>query len=1006
MPLAFARVSLLLSQLEDLETRDPPLLRAHKGDAAKAVTTRWFKSNRAAITELDVPDTVALLSTFIPERRTDRVYGIQAPSLCRILSRGLALSSSRTKDLQAWREPARGDFATCVERSLKAGGPPATPPVTLSEVDDMLLVLAGQCRFSGPAITARIPPGSSEARDKLVGNIFKRLTPEEGKWLVRLILKDLAPVVVDERLILRSFHFLLPDLLRFQNDFEAAVSLLKGPDLRGYPEMPDRRSEALHRQSAAGALRPVVGVKVGRPAFHKAWSVDLCLKMAGSQQWVLERKYDGEYCEVHIDLSKSSKPAKCIQIFSKSGKDSTLDRRGLHQTLVESLRLGQADCKINRQAILLGELIVYSDKDRCILPFDKIRKHVWRSGSFLGNELDSQAHAHEHLAIVFFDLLLLDDQVIMTLPVEERRNYLREIYRKLRGRAMGAEWKTVDFGDPNRAKKVLVEQFAASIAQRCEGLVMKPCGVPYFSLEPNPTGQTRSYIKVKKDYMAGLGDDADFAVIGASYNAQQALKSGVAGIKWTDFHLGCLVNAAEVQQFDAKPVYKLVHTIQQEACIPKPILNSMITLGVGCARAYDPADAPFSVQVTNYVKIDDIFHTPLVLEVLGSGYDKPASCGFYMLRHARAKKLHQDRSWKDCVTFQELQDKAESARNQPTESESQETREWLEKLESKLKTRLEREGTVTPRPRRTATPTTIGSAATAVSEHIKVPGETSATNSRLRSCTQDMLQPADSDCTKLSGPTLVENEPVGIERLHDRLAETPCPPHKLPRPANMELTSVPDTKRAKTFSMSAQTCPTPLADITNQACRHSPVRRQWAEQEEKLVQLGSARRCSIRKTSLVSPGSVCGIGGRCAFSNCVIYLAPCIATTAYITEDLLPCHSATVTAALDHWDRDSNAHPTMTDTVSESQSYADMRKIVLVEANRVQAVRSVLQQIVCLNQGRLSERVDVYDWRVLEECAGHDRGPETLKDHIIGATMFDEVASRRMFVSTIPEFCV
>jgi DNA ligase 4 len=43
-----------------------------------------------------------------------------------------------------------------------------------------------------------------------------------------------------------------------------------------------------------------------------------------------ERKYDGEYCQVHIDLGENK---SCIKIFSKSGKDSTNDRIGLHGAL-------------------------------------------------------------------------------------------------------------------------------------------------------------------------------------------------------------------------------------------------------------------------------------------------------------------------------------------------------------------------------------------------------------------------------------------------------------------------------------------------------------------------------------------------------------------------------------------------------------------------------------------------------------------------------------------------
>ena len=52
----------------------------------------------------------------------------------------------------------------------------------------------------------------------------------------------------------------------------------------------------------------------------------------------VERKYDGEYCQIHIDLNKAR---DYIQIFSKSGKNSTNDRRGLHHVLRDCLGLNK-----------------------------------------------------------------------------------------------------------------------------------------------------------------------------------------------------------------------------------------------------------------------------------------------------------------------------------------------------------------------------------------------------------------------------------------------------------------------------------------------------------------------------------------------------------------------------------------------------------------------------------------------------------------------------------------
>ncbi len=57
-------------------------------------------------------------------------------------------------------------------------------------------------------------------------------------------------------------------------------------------------------------------------------SIKHCMTM-GHGRMSCERKMDGEYAQIHIDLSKSLD--NCIQIFSKSGKDSTKDRIKLHE---------------------------------------------------------------------------------------------------------------------------------------------------------------------------------------------------------------------------------------------------------------------------------------------------------------------------------------------------------------------------------------------------------------------------------------------------------------------------------------------------------------------------------------------------------------------------------------------------------------------------------------------------------------------------------------------------
>lgn len=109
MPLPFSLVCELLEQSF--------LLSLDKKSCSNTVT-KWFTRHRNYV---DAHDTnlPALLSTLLPEKRTDRVYCIQSASLERIIGRAYLLGSSRIKELARYRQPGSGvDLADCVFRIL------------------------------------------------------------------------------------------------------------------------------------------------------------------------------------------------------------------------------------------------------------------------------------------------------------------------------------------------------------------------------------------------------------------------------------------------------------------------------------------------------------------------------------------------------------------------------------------------------------------------------------------------------------------------------------------------------------------------------------------------------------------------------------------------------------------------------------------------------------------------------------------------------------------------
>lgn len=82
------------------------------------VVRNWFTRHRDLVDAHDT-DLAALLSTLLPEKRTDRVYNIKERSLEKIIGRALGLGSSRLATLAAYRAPGGGqDLADCVEQLL------------------------------------------------------------------------------------------------------------------------------------------------------------------------------------------------------------------------------------------------------------------------------------------------------------------------------------------------------------------------------------------------------------------------------------------------------------------------------------------------------------------------------------------------------------------------------------------------------------------------------------------------------------------------------------------------------------------------------------------------------------------------------------------------------------------------------------------------------------------------------------------------------------------------
>ena len=673
MPFKFRHLCDLLQSLDDNRVQKKVTSsRAKNPDIAIIIS--WFNKHDRQIPRHGRP-AVSFLSCLFPEHRADRVYNVQEKRLEKIVGRSLQLGTTRLARLSSWRTANGADFAQTVQDVMSEAEfhrPRPEQELSLEEIDALFDRIAATYGGSSPELQTRIL--DPIAADEALLPLFRRLQSIEAKWLIRMFLKRYTPIELPERLIMRQFHSLLPDILCLQSCFAAAIRCLDDP---AFSHIPPRPLDAEHEQAikleVASHLKPQVGVMVQRPTYDKARSIQHCCDMADRRRISVERKYDGEYCQIHIDIWKGQ---KCIKIFSKSGRDSTDDRLRLHGAIENALKLGKKDCRIKKQCILEGELLIWHDKKQQIQPFEKIRKHVARNGRFLGNDQDSPRDLHEKVMIMFYDLLVYDDLFCLNESLEQRRSRLRSIIRRVPGQAELGYREKINFASSD-AKAMIRRAFAKCISRGWEGFVLKGCDDPYFSLGSSPR-----CIKLKKDYITGLGDMADLAIIGGRRIARDVQALNIGKLCWTTFHLACLENRDEVHRYSEKPRFRIVGVVSAAKKTLSPDRTRLFN-ELGQFERIPYASIRAEMEVVSDLNHDpptELFKNPFVVEVVGGGFEKPANVSYHSLRFPRVTKIHEDRSLHDVMSFDELQELADKARAMATNEDSQEDREWIDRL--------------------------------------------------------------------------------------------------------------------------------------------------------------------------------------------------------------------------------------------------------------------------------------------------------------------------------------
>ncbi|KAJ5084106.1 hypothetical protein NUU61_008685 [Penicillium alfredii] len=225
------------------------------------------------------------------------------------------------------------------------------------------------------------------------------------------------------------------------------------------------------------------------------------------KEFTCEYKYDGERAQIHYvapefihkypestaTLQKDSKGLSAI--FSRNSED--LSRK--YPDVLEKLN-GWIKSDVD-SFVLDCETVAWDIVSKKVLPFQQLMTRKRK---------DVKAEDVKVKVCIFaFDLLFFNGEPCVKKSLRERRQLMHECFQPIEGEFQFAQWGNTN--DLDEIQNLLEDSVKAS----CEGLMVKMLDTEESGYEPSK--RSRNWLKVKKDYLAGVGDSLDLVVLGAYY---------------------------------------------------------------------------------------------------------------------------------------------------------------------------------------------------------------------------------------------------------------------------------------------------------------------------------------------------------------------------------------------------------------------------------------------------------------------------------------------------------
>jgi len=335
----------------------------------------------------------------------------------------------------------------------------------------------------------------------------------------------------------------------------------------------------------------------------------------------LEYKLDGTRVQMHLDrnntlnkkaasLFEENTSTYLIKTFTRNLEDTTQ----MYPDLLEG-----AKKQINADSIILdGEAIGYNPHTGVFLPFQEMMQRKRKHGV---KEMTKEIP----LRYFVFDILYLNGENLMHLPLEKRREMLKTAIKTGDTIALSEH---VETKDPEK----LYEYFDSAKEKGLEGLIAKNPQDQY-----QAGARSYSWIKLKVADEKLLEDSVDCVILGYYFGKGARAKFGIGGL---------LLGIYDEETETFKTISKLGTGLTEEE----------LELIKGMCDKYKIKELPKNVLMNKMFEPDVFISPQIVLEVGSDEVTKsPSHSAGYALRFPRMLKVRTDKSATQATSLKEIE---------------------------------------------------------------------------------------------------------------------------------------------------------------------------------------------------------------------------------------------------------------------------------------------------------------------------------------------------------------